>query len=466
MAQQKIPPEFRDPVYVWRRRRNWILVGLMYSFFYMTRYNFSALTPTLQDYFGWNNGDIGLFETLLPLVYGLSVVVNAPLADKIGGRKAFLIGAAGVVVLNVAFGAFYLTVTNPAVWSGVGKSKVLVEAAEISGGLTPHGLAWIMAIVWAVNGYFQSFGALSIVKINAQWFHLKERGTFGAIFGILIRFGLILAFSGAPFIATVLPWQWAFWIPAAFVLLLFFLNLLFVTETPEEAGFQTMDTGDESIGDNSEKVTTMMVLKKVFASRSMWMIAIASMMIGLIRRSIVDAWWPLYFSDVHQVGKTDLIYQLAAWGIALFGIAGGFALGIMSDRVYHGRRAPVVVFGFIGMGISMGLFWLSDAVSLGAFGAMGSILLLSFFVNGAHGIIGGAASMDFGGRKAAATAAGLIDGMQYLAAAFTGTAVGWITSLDGGWQWWKLWPIPFAVIGAVIMSFLWNVTPKGKTTGH
>ncbi len=474
--KDEIPTEFREWNYRKRRAQNWILVGLMYSFFYMTRYNFSALAPTLQEVFGWTKGDLGLFETLMPLVYGLAVVINAPLADRFGGRRAFLVGAAGVVVMNSVFGAFYLMVQQPAVFAnfaaidplvrpffGGGHVRIMLEEAVFSSGFDAHGLAWIMAGVWAVNGYFQSFGALSIVKINAQWFHLKERGTFGAIFGILIRFGLILAFSGAPLIAAVLPWQWAFWIPAAFVLLLFFLNLFFVVETPEEAGFEARETGDAVVEGEGGRVSIVMVLKKVFASPTMWMIAVASMMIGLIRRSVVDAWWPVYFSDVYGVERTDAWLQLAAWGIAVLGIAGGFAFGIMSDRVYNGRRAPVVVFGFIGMGACLGLFYASDALALGTAGAVVSLVLLSFFVNGSHGIIGGAASMDFGGKKAAATAAGLFDGMQYLAASFTGTAVGWITT-EYGWQAWKLWPIPFAVIGALVMLKLWNVTP-GKS-GH
>jgi OPA family glycerol-3-phosphate transporter-like MFS transporter len=79
----------------------------------------------------------------------------------------------------------------------------------MSGGL----LLTLMAVVWGINGYFQSFGALSIVKVNAQWFQVRERGTFSGIFGVLIRMGLLLAFQGVPLILLVLPWQYAFWIP-------------------------------------------------------------------------------------------------------------------------------------------------------------------------------------------------------------------------------------------------------------
>ncbi|MFA4838299.1 MAG: MFS transporter [Candidatus Neomarinimicrobiota bacterium] len=444
-----------------RRFQNWIIIGFMYSLFYMSRYNFSAIAPTLQGIFGWTKSDLGIFETLLPLVYGLSVVINGPIADKIGGRRAFLIGAVGVVLMNGLFGFSHLLVQSPAVWNG----KELVAPAVIGSGLTKGTVVWGLATIWAINGYFQSFGALSIVKINAQWFHIRERGTFAAIFGILIRFGLILAFSCTPLIVKYFAWHWAFWIPAIFVVLLFVLTLFFVRDTPSEAGYANFDTGD-GLGklENNEKILFKDVIKKVFGSKIMWMIAVGSMMIGFVRRSVVDAWWPVYYKETHQILGTDLPYQLTAWGIAIFGIIGGFVLGIMSDRVYKGRRAPVIVYGFIGMVIVLILFYFSDSMGFGPLASAILLACLSFFVNGAHGMIGGAATMDFGGRKAAATAVGLIDGMQYLAGAFVGMAVAYITT-NWGWQAWKIWPIPFAIVGAIVMSRLWNATPKGRS-GH
>jgi OPA family glycerol-3-phosphate transporter-like MFS transporter len=72
--------------------------------------------------------------------------------------------------------------------------------------------------------------------------------------------------------------------------------------------------------------------------------------------------------------------------------------------------------------------------------------------------------MDFGGRKAAATAAGLFDGIQYFTSA-PSVGIGMGKVLDH-WSWgaWAWVPIPFAVIGAVVISTLWNVMP-GKR-GH
>ena len=456
-----LSPEFRH-----RRVVNWMSLGILYAFFYTTRYNYTAAAPTLANILGWKNTDLGVFETVMPLVYGLSVVFNGPLADRIGGKKAFLFGAIGVVVMNVLFGLASLAVLSPAVWQGTGLAREVVTPATLGFGLSGGMILTLMAIVWGFNGFFQSFGALSIVKVNAQWFHVLERGTFSGIFGVLIRLGLLLAFQGVPLILLAFPWQYAFWIPAAFVLVLFVINFFFMHNTPKDAGLGEFETGDNPEDDDTKPTSLAFVIRKVFASKTTWMIALGSMMIGFVRRSVVDAWWPKYFVDFYGANSSKFAtyapYLIATWGIALAGIAGGFVFGITSDRSFGGRRAPMITFGFIGMAVVLVLFGLSDFFGLGPIVAACCLILLSFCVNGAHGLIGGAASMDFGGKKAAASAAGLFDGVQYFAGAFVGMGVGYITTY-WGWSAWHWAPIPFALFGAYVMSRLWNVMPKGKS---
>jgi OPA family glycerol-3-phosphate transporter-like MFS transporter len=68
--------------------------------------------------------------------------------------------------------------------------------------------------------------------------------------------------------------------------------------------------------------------------------------------------------------------------------------------------------------------------------------------------------MDFGGRNAAATAAGLFDGMQYIGGSFVGIGMGWI--LDRfGWSFWGPSMIAFAMVGLILMIIFWNARPKG-----
>lgn len=451
-----LTPEFRR-----RRTLNWLVLGLLYAFFYTTRYNWTVVSPTIADQLGWDKNDLGVFESMLPIVYGLAVVFNGPFADRVGGRKAFLIGAAGVVVMNALFGLGGLMVVSHAVWEGLGKAHHVVTPAVLRYGFTPHRLMTLMVIVWGLNGYFQSFGALSIVKVNAHWFHIRERGTFAGVFGVLIRLGLLLAFQGVPLILLGLPWQYAFWIPGACVAVFFVVNALVMRDSPRDAGLGSFDTGDAQDQDD-RPAPLAEVVRRIFASRATWTLALGSMMIGFVRRSTIDAWWPLYFTEVHGADKSHFAtyapYLIATWGIALAGIAGGFAFGIASDRRFGGRRAPVITMGFLGMAALLGLFWISDRQHWGPIAAAWWLTLLSFCVNGAHGMIGGAASMDFGGRKAAATAAGMFDGVQYLAGGFVGVGVGYITT-RWSWQAWHWAPIPFALLGALLVSRLWNVLP-------
>jgi MFS transporter, OPA family, glycerol-3-phosphate transporter len=459
---------FDDPAFRARRRQNWLVLGFLYAFFYATRYNLSALSGQLCTYFGWTNTQYGVFETAMPFVYGASVLVNGPIADRIGGKKAFLFGALGVVAMNFFFGLGTLLVQTPAVWEGTGKAATLVTPAVLRYGASPGSALVVMASIWGINGYFQSFGALSIVKVNAQWFHIRERGTFAGIFGVLIRFGLILAFWVVPRLAKHVPFEWAFWIPAAGVAVLLVLNYLLMENTPADVGFEGLDTGDGSAVGDEKPAPLGEVLKKVFASRAAWTIAVGSMMIGFVRRSAVDAWYPKYFSDNWLPKGTDISdywpYEAAAWGIALFGIAGGFAFGIASDRVFGTRRAPVITIGFLGMAAMLAAVGISHGTGAGPWAIAGALACLSFFVNGAHGMIGGAASMDFGGRKAAATAAGLFDGIQYFTSApFVGVGMGKV--LDRwGWGVWAWVPIPFALMGAAVISSIWNATPAKR--GH
>ncbi len=464
------PPGFRR-----RRTINWLLAGTMYAFFYMARYNFAAINARLADLFGWTNIQLGVISSTCSLVYGVSVFLNGPLADKIGGRRAILIGAAGSAVFNLLFGFSHLFLGQPAVWAGEDKARHVVTEAQIQMGMSGSNVIAILAVLWAFNYYFQSFGALSIVKINAAWFHVRERGFFSGIFGILIRLGLILAFYGSPFIMSVLPWQWVFWIPAMMLIGLFVANLIILRNTPEEAGFTELETGDESAEEKATPATLKTVLKKVFGNPTMWTIALASMMIGFVRKSVIDEWWPKYFVNVWGADAKHLNtftpYLVATWGIAIAGIIGGMTFGWISDHVFNGRRAPVIVFGFLGQAAVLLLFGLAEYPFAGSNGAPTRLagpvaaalflVILSFFVNGAHGMVGGAASMDFGGKKAAATAAGLFDGMQYIAGSVVGVALGGILD-KWGWGVWPFAPVPFALFGALVMRRLWHALPGGS----
>ena len=76
---------------------------------------------------------------------------------------------------------------------------------------------------------------------------------------------------------------------------MFVVNLLFVSSTPADAGYD-FHTADETKEEAAQPATLGFVLRKVFASPSMWLIAVSSMCIGMVRNSI-DQFWAGYFGD-------------------------------------------------------------------------------------------------------------------------------------------------------------------------
>ena len=87
-----------------RRAINWLTLGFTYSAMYMGRYNLSFANKALSQNYGWDKTQIGAIITAGLSIYGFSAIFNGPIADKIGGRNAMLIGAVGTVVFNFAFG--------------------------------------------------------------------------------------------------------------------------------------------------------------------------------------------------------------------------------------------------------------------------------------------------------------------------------------------------------------------------
>src|SRR4030042_5189246 len=97
------PPEDRR-----RRFANWFPLGLTYATFYMGRYNLNVSSTTMMEQFHLSKADFGMIATAGFWTYALSVGINGPLADRIGGKKAILIGALGASLLNLVIGLLFL----------------------------------------------------------------------------------------------------------------------------------------------------------------------------------------------------------------------------------------------------------------------------------------------------------------------------------------------------------------------
>jgi OPA family glycerol-3-phosphate transporter-like MFS transporter len=331
-----------------------------------------------------------------------------------------------------------------------------------------------LMVLNAINMYFQSFGAVSIVKVNASWFHLRERGTFGGIFGILISLGFYLALDWAPKIAQITSLQWLFLTPAAILVVFFVLSMVFVRDTPAQAGFADFDVADASSGDTGPPDRAIVIIKRMVTSRVILTIALISLCSGFLRQGILK-WYRTFASAVHLTGS--FVYD--HWGMVscIAGITGGIFAGVVSDQLFKSRRPPVatVLFALL-LGGSVAIVPLLEIPGTVSW----VIAFMAVAVIGVHGMLSGVASQDFGGRRNAGTATGLIDGFVYLGTALQAFVYGHLLPestviVDGKtvanpgagelarWYAWPVAMIPVAVIGLALSLSIWNARVKPHT---
>src|SRR6266446_6973480 len=82
------PPGFRP-----RRGLNWALVGLMYTSYYLCRYNFSYANKSIADEFGFTKSDMSTILSLNFVAYGCGQMINGLLTDRIVGKRGMLLGS-------------------------------------------------------------------------------------------------------------------------------------------------------------------------------------------------------------------------------------------------------------------------------------------------------------------------------------------------------------------------------------
>lgn len=550
-----------------RRFLNWFPLGLTYAFLYMARYNLTVSKNALGELM--SKADFGVIFGAGTLTYAFAFLLNGPLTDRIGGKKAILLSAAGAAIMNVLMGllTFYLLTAN-----------------------VRFNLVLWFSLLYSLNMYFQSFGAVAIVKVNASWFHIRERGVFGGIFGILISLGLYFAFDWGQMIvdatvvnpqnlnfvqrllrsllamdgATIDQTWWVFFVPAVILGVFFLLDLVILRDRPSQAGFADFNTGDAGSDEAEQPLGTGQIIKRVLTSKILLTIAFIELCSGVLRNGIMH-WYLIFAADM---GYGVSFFITKNWGLLLMlaGVFGGIFAGWVSDKVFGSRRGPVAALLYALMLVSTLVMWpfvhstsntvkqgmtlilqpeqikrfqaqqvdraliektLQDqgyAVSVSAqendwrlthadgtkmaaaqignlvvaeyqrfnpyqnkqeniqiqiknLGrlhgadtdnralALGLIVIfMSLCVIGVHGMLSGTSTMDFGGRRAAATAVGLIDGFVYLGTGIQSMSLGFLTSLN--WSYWPPFLVPFAVLGLALSIKIWHAFPDSKRSGH
>jgi len=452
-----------------RRFINWLPLGMSYAFLCMGRYNLNVAQGALGTLM--SNQDFGIINTAGTWTYALAFFINGPLIDKkIGGKNAMLIATLGSSLANIALGVLTWLIT--------------VKHWQVS-------VVVSFSLLNSVNWYFQSFGAMSIIKVKAYWFHVRERGVFGAIFGTFISAGAYFAFdwssavaswtsTNAPsnFLKTIftpagsaVDATWAvFFVPAIILIFWLVLDWWLIKNMPEEAGFPHLDTHDASSGQMHVDFSVRDLLGKFFASRLMIFVACVELTGGVFRYAIWT-WYKPFCKAVPQTGA-EFIATNWGWFLCVFGIAGGLSAGLISDKLFHSRRGPPTAF-LCGIVLLLSVL-VAASLSSPQIVGWSSLLIVTASI-GVTSLMSGTAAADFGGRKATATCMGIINAFAYLGNGLQSLCIGFLVPDKNGpptgqvvphlsfitrdWHWWPAFIIPFAIIGTVLCIKIWHELP-------
>ncbi len=458
-----------------RRFLNWFPLGLGYASLMFMRYNLnpakSALGDELMDIkeFGFIFGTGALF-------YFIGFMVNGPRVDRKGGRWGMLTGVTGAMTANLLM-------------------ALVIYGVTVLGWRIP--LFWPLLILYSVNMFFQSLGAMAIVTTKMPWFHVRERGTFGFLFGVMISLGIYFAFdwgyairsatravvdvSGLGVTAGIFQkllhsgntgvdqnW-WMFMFPALFATPWLLWMFLFLRNTPSDTGkFQNFDPGDQQV---AERVLTLReMLNKIFRDpqhRVLLIICAIEFCSGVVRNGVFQ-YYPLFAESVEFKKE---FFLTANWGMCLMicGITGGFMTGWVSDKFFGSRRGPMVMILYAFMTGAMFMILLSldsNAPGVGSTVTAVGVLIIAMSIIGVHGILSGTAAGDFSGTKNTGKAVGIVDGCVYIGTGIHSVIMGFfLTTGDAAkdpssWIAWPIVIIPFVIIGAVLSLKIYHAFPK------
>jgi OPA family glycerol-3-phosphate transporter-like MFS transporter len=389
-----------------------LTVALMvvgYAGYYLCRSDFSVTLPLIIDDLaarGMNAADakvrLGSIASFGVLAYAIGKFFSGGLADFLGGRRNFLTGMAGSVLFTLLF--------------------------AMGGGVPLFTLAWIG------NRLVQSMGWVGMVKLSSKWFSYSSYGTVMGVISLSYLFGDAASreFMGR-LIKHGLGWHAIFFTAAGVLALLFFLNLLLLKETPRQIGEPEPPTSPLNLyGAASEAPTPpslTVLLAPMLRSPAFWFVCLLSLGFTLVRETF-NTWTPTYFTEVVRLDKAAAAEQSAL--LPLFGGISVLLAGFLGDRLGRGGRAAVILIGLALTTVVLVLLGHADFHGVAAW-PVALVALLGFVMIGPYSYLGGAISLDFGGKQGSATAAGIIDGVGYLGGVLAGDSMARI-SIAYGWQ--------------------------------
>ena len=415
------------------RRWRWQIFAvtwLAYAGFYLTRKSFSVAKIGIQKdpSLRMTDAQMAWIDGAYLVAYAVGQFLFGIAGDRAGPRKVVLAGLFVSVVSALAMGASTWVV--------------------------------LFGVFFLIQGLAQSSGWAPLSKNMSMFFSRRERGMAMGLWCTNYAVGGLIASIIAGWAGDRFGWRYAFYIPAGLLLVVWLLFLLLQRNSPEDVGLPPIEQYHGELPDVpaagetiAEREGSWRIVRDVLTNRMVLLLAAVYFLLKPTRYAI-RFWGPKYIhsklgSGMTESGALSALFELAGPAAALGG-------GILSDKVFGTRRVPVCVICLLLLG---GLL-----VTFNSFPVTRLSLGLSFFAIGMllfapDTLVAGAASVDFGTKKGASTASGVINGFGSIGAILGGTLPGFFNERWG-------WGGVFMFLGA--MCFLaglillprWNALPK------
>lgn len=379
-----------DPEY--KRLRLQVFIGIFigYAGYYLVRKNFSMAMPHLLEA-GFDRGALGIVLSANAIAYGLSKFIMGGVSDRSNARYFLPLGLVLSSIVTLFLG------------TTAGVSSIMM-----------------MFILQFLIGWFQGMGWPPCGRVMTHWFSPNERGTKMSIWNVAhnIGGGLIgpMAAYGTIWFAS---WQvGTFVFPAVVAMVIAVVAFLMIRDTPQSSGLPPIEKHrndyPKNYNENSELElsTKAIFFEYILRNKTLWFIAIANAFVYLVRYGVLD-WAPTYLQevkgyDIKSIGWAYSAYEFAA-------IPGTIICGILSDKVFKGRRAITTMIYMALVSVFVFIYWKNtDSVILDCVSLIG----IGFLIYGPVMLIG-VHALDLAPKKAAGTAAGLTGFFGY----FFGTAL-------------------------------------------
>tara|TARA_R110002020_G_scaffold38860_6_gene116377 strand:+ start:8756 stop:10018 length:1263 start_codon:yes stop_codon:yes gene_type:complete len=406
------------------RKRIFVLTWLAYAGFYFGRKNLSVTWSSMEQDLGLDNSDYASIIFVYSLIYTIGQFVNGYLSDTFGPRKVVTVG-----LLLAAIGNLFLGMTFS---------------------------AGVIVFLIAVNGYGQSTGWSGLIKNMTPWFRRTERGIVMSWWSTCYVTGGFLATIFATYAAfdmeflSELGWKRGFIFPSVILFVIAILYLLFTRNNPEDVGLPKIVENKYEF-EGGAKAEKLKILSLLLRNSSLWIYSSCYMILKMTRYAFLF-WLPVYLEkalhyDVSDAGYMSSVYEL----IGFFGV---ILAGYSSDKIFKSNRFSTVAIMMIGLGLACLAH--PYMVPYGKIATIISIALIGIATYGPDSLICTAGSMDVGGTKGAAMAAGIINGMGSIGQMFSGFIVVAINEYYG-WDNLFYFFVVMSFIGGGLAAIKWNL---------